>query len=64
MKTDISIDYENDWKVVTVFVGGNDACDWCKDTSLYHPDMYVENIRQALMILRNEVRLLYIEHVE
>lgn len=55
MKTDISIDYENDWKVVTVFVGGNDACDWCKDTSLYHPDMYVENIRQALMILRNEM---------
>lgn len=23
------IDFKNDWKVITVFIGGNDLCDFC-----------------------------------
>ena len=31
MKADSNIDMENDWKVITMFVGGNDLCDYCDD---------------------------------
>ena len=26
-----SINMQTDWKIITVFVGGNDLCDFCKD---------------------------------
>ena len=25
------IDFKNDWKLATLFVGGNDMCDYCKE---------------------------------
>ncbi|XP_062406298.1 phospholipase B1, membrane-associated-like [Sardina pilchardus] len=31
MKTDSRVDFQNDWKVITVFIGGNDMCDYCKN---------------------------------
>lgn len=31
MKCDKKIDFENDWKMITMFVGGNDLCDYCED---------------------------------
>ena len=31
MKGESNIDYENDWKVITIFIGGNDLCAFCKD---------------------------------
>lgn len=35
MKADTSFDYENDWKLVTMFIGGNDLCDYCDDRVTY-----------------------------
>lgn len=29
MKTSDKIDYQNDWKLVNIFFGGNDACQYC-----------------------------------
>jgi phospholipase B1 len=31
IKADKNLNFENDWKVVTFFVGGNDLCKFCKD---------------------------------
>jgi hypothetical protein len=31
LKQDAHIDYEHDWKVITMFIGGNDLCDYCED---------------------------------
>ena len=31
MKDSDNIDYKNDWKVITIFIGGNDLCDFCED---------------------------------
>ena len=31
MKKDKTVDFENDWKLVTLFIGGNDLCAFCKD---------------------------------
>ncbi|KPP78103.1 phospholipase B1, membrane-associated-like [Scleropages formosus] len=32
MKNDPRIDFHNDWKVITMFIGGNDLCDHCTDS--------------------------------
>lgn len=29
MKADKNINFDEDWKVITLFVGGNDLCDFC-----------------------------------
>ena len=29
MKADKNINFDEDWKVITLFVGGNDLCDYC-----------------------------------
>ncbi|XP_041827298.1 phospholipase B1, membrane-associated isoform X2 [Melanotaenia boesemani] len=55
MKTDPQIDFHNDWKVITMFVGGNDLCDFCTDSVLFSPENVVDRIRQALDILHSEV---------
>lgn len=31
MKTEPGVDFENDWKLITLFIGGNDLCDYCDD---------------------------------
>jgi len=31
MKADKNIDFDKDWKMVTLFIGGNDLCDYCED---------------------------------
>ena len=36
MQNDPNVDYANDWKVVTLFIGGNDLCDYCNDAVLIH----------------------------
>jgi phospholipase B1 len=29
------VDIRNDWKVITVFIGGNDLCGYCDDRVTY-----------------------------
>ena len=55
MKADPNIDYENDWKVVTLFIGGNDLCAWCNNIVYYAADNYVNFIHESLMTLHDQV---------
>ncbi|XP_075304040.1 phospholipase B1, membrane-associated [Odontesthes bonariensis] len=55
MKNDSNIDFHNDWKVITMFIGGNDICDFCTDSALFSARNVVIRIRQALDILHREV---------
>ena len=55
LKEDPTIDYENDWKVVTLFIGGNDICWWCYDKEYRSPDNFTKHISDALVILHAEV---------
>ncbi|KAM3870977.1 phospholipase B1, membrane-associated [Diretmus argenteus] len=55
MKNDSRIDFQNDWKVITMFIGGNDICDFCMDSIYFSPQNVVGRIRQALDILHSEV---------
>ncbi|XP_068574153.1 phospholipase B1, membrane-associated-like isoform X2 [Cebidichthys violaceus] len=55
MKNDLRIDFHNDWKVITMFISGNDLCDVCTDSIVFSPRNVVGRIRQALDILHSEV---------
>uniref|UniRef100_UPI0037E7CE66 phospholipase B1, membrane-associated-like n=1 Tax=Semicossyphus pulcher TaxID=241346 RepID=UPI0037E7CE66 len=64
MKTDPHIDFHNDWKVITMFIGGNDICDFCTDSVFFSPRNVVRRIRQALDILHSEVPRAIVNLVE
>ncbi|XP_016303590.1 phospholipase B1, membrane-associated [Sinocyclocheilus anshuiensis] len=64
MKEDSLIDFQNDWKIITVFIGGNDICAHCSDTRYYSPDNIVKYIREGLDILHKEVPRALVNLVE
>jgi len=47
------IDYEHDWKIITIFIGGNDLCDLADDDS--RPDKYIEKLKEGLDVLHAEL---------
>ncbi|XP_038646262.1 phospholipase B1, membrane-associated [Scyliorhinus canicula] len=55
MKTFPGINFTEDWKLVTVFIGVNDLCDYCKDKDLFSPHSFVYNVTVALDILSDEM---------
>ncbi|XP_060907759.1 phospholipase B1, membrane-associated-like isoform X1 [Labrus mixtus] len=55
MKNDSTINFESDWKVITLFIGGNDICDHCYNSLFYSVDNYLRNIRNSLDYLHKEV---------
>ncbi|CAF3210653.1 unnamed protein product [Rotaria socialis] len=48
-------DWNNDWKIITFFVGGNDLCSFCEDknVSKHTPEQYVSYVRDTLDKLYN-----------
>nr|XP_056709341.1 phospholipase B1, membrane-associated [Euleptes europaea] len=63
MKDDAAINFQEDWKLITIFIGGNDLCASCKDMELYSPENFVSNIQTALDILHKEVPRLFVNLV-
>lgn len=64
LKTDSRIDFQNDWKVITMFVAGNDICDFCTDSIIFSPRNVIGHIRDALDILHKEVPRAIVNLVE
>ncbi|KAI0237111.1 Phospholipase B1, membrane-associated [Lamellibrachia satsuma] len=58
-----SIDYQNDWKLTTILIGGNDICDYCKDRQLRSVEKYAENMMQALDLLQKHVPRMLVQVV-
>lgn len=48
LKSRADIDYANDWKFVTLWIGGNDLCSICENKPENRPEMYAAYIEQAL----------------
>nr|XP_019590876.1 PREDICTED: phospholipase B1, membrane-associated isoform X2 [Rhinolophus sinicus] len=64
MKTDTRINFQEDWKIITVFIGGNDLCDFCNDPVHYSPQNFTDNIQKALDVLHAEVPRAFVNLVE
>ncbi|OWK57760.1 Phospholipase B1, membrane-associated [Lonchura striata] len=60
MKNDTRIDFQNDWKLITLFIGGNDLCKVCENPARYSPENYTYNIQIALDLLHKEVPRAYV----
>ncbi|XP_063719152.1 phospholipase B1, membrane-associated-like [Symsagittifera roscoffensis] len=54
LQDDPEYDYDNDWKLVTVFIGGNNLCQICTD-SRSTPDAYTADVQAALDILQENL---------
>jgi len=55
MRADSNVDYFNDWKLVTLFIGGNDLCTYCTDYEFYSPEQHRTFIQTALDMLHDEM---------
>ncbi|CAF0945306.1 unnamed protein product [Rotaria sordida] len=45
--------WNNDWKLITFFIGGNDLCDFCTDLIKHDPAKFVSWVRDTLDRLYN-----------
>ncbi|VDM53547.1 unnamed protein product [Angiostrongylus costaricensis] len=48
-----SVNIKDDWKLLNIFIGGNDICDYC--TSPVLPRICVEHIKEAIQIIYDKV---------
>ncbi|NXG52687.1 PLB1 Phospholipase, partial [Psilopogon haemacephalus] len=55
MKNDTKINMQTDWKLITLFIGANDLCEFCNDPVHFSPENYTYNLQIALDILHREV---------
>ncbi|XP_047430437.1 phospholipase B1, membrane-associated-like [Mugil cephalus] len=64
MKSDPTVNFDLDWKVITLFIGGNDMCDYCSNSLLYSVENYALNIQKSLDYLQQEVPRALVNLVE
>lgn len=63
MKNDNRINFQNDWKLITLFIGGNDLCKYCEDPDHHSAENYTYNIQTSLDLLHKEVPRAYVNLV-
>lgn len=51
-----NVDFNLDWKMVTIFIGANDLCAYIKDKLYYSPQNYYNYLKEALETLRTMPR--------
>ncbi|CAH1792265.1 unnamed protein product [Owenia fusiformis] len=64
LRREQGVDYDNDWKMITLFIGGNDLCAVCDDYDTYSATNYINYIQEALDILHAEVPRAFVNMVE
>ncbi|XP_067938740.1 phospholipase B1, membrane-associated-like isoform X2 [Watersipora subatra] len=64
LTSDSRIDLEKDWKMVTLFIGGNNLCDFCSDLIAHSAETMIANVAEALDILRDNIPRLYVNLLE
>ncbi|XP_068088852.1 phospholipase B1, membrane-associated-like isoform X2 [Hyperolius riggenbachi] len=64
MKSDKRIKFNSDWKVITMFIGANDLCAVCSDSNVFSAVSYVNNIKEALDMLHEEVPRAFVNLVK
>ncbi|XP_060552278.1 phospholipase B1, membrane-associated-like isoform X2 [Ruditapes philippinarum] len=58
------VDLMNEWKVITVFIGGNDLCDICNNYNIHQPSSYLAKVEEALDILHQNIPKAFINLVQ
>lgn len=58
MQTHSEIDINHDWKLINIFIGGNDICAYCHDSSSkgpHSPAQFEKNLRATVDILKAHI---------
>ncbi|KAI9543892.1 hypothetical protein NQZ68_004940 [Dissostichus eleginoides] len=63
MKENKGVNFEKDWKLATIFVGGNDLCQYCMDQDNLSPTNYSQNLMRGLDMFYKEVPRLLVNVV-
>uniref|UniRef100_A0A1I8HC98 Lipase_GDSL domain-containing protein n=2 Tax=Macrostomum lignano TaxID=282301 RepID=A0A1I8HC98_9PLAT len=64
LQSDSNVNFNKDWKLITLFIGGNDVCDYCKDKNEFSADNYIRYIREALDYLHANVPRAFVNVAE
>ncbi|XP_044023118.1 phospholipase B1, membrane-associated-like [Siniperca chuatsi] len=49
------LNFQEDWKLVTMLIGMNDICDYCKNKILFSPDSFIQHMTEALDTMMKEI---------
>jgi phospholipase B1, membrane-associated len=55
LKANNNINFAEDWKMLTIWIGGNNLCDVCKDWENNNEIMYNTQLRQALTFIQENI---------
>ncbi|CAJ0963176.1 unnamed protein product, partial [Mesorhabditis belari] len=60
MKNHPDIDFQNDWKLINLFIGGNDICAYCQDkiknsSGTHSPEHFRDNIKAAVQVFKDKM---------
>ncbi|TNN47514.1 Phospholipase B1, membrane-associated [Liparis tanakae] len=58
------LNFDEDWKLLTILMGMNDICDYCKDKALFSADNFIHYITVAIEMLMNEVPRMIVNIVQ
>ncbi len=47
--------YENEWKLITIMIGGNDLCKYCENKKKFSAENYLKNLKDSLDLLHKEL---------
>jgi len=64
LKADPKVDFEKDWKVITIFIGGNDLCDYHMKPGMYEPHQFKQSLQDTLDVLHANVPRAFVNLVE
>ncbi|XP_053098078.1 phospholipase B1, membrane-associated [Pangasianodon hypophthalmus] len=64
LKTLEDINFDEDWKLLTILIGMNDICDYCKDKSLFSVENFIHYMATSLEMLMNEVPRMIVNVVQ
>ncbi|KAK3768022.1 hypothetical protein RRG08_045036 [Elysia crispata] len=62
LQADSNVDFDDDWKLITIFLGGNDLCEYCEYNIT--PAVYTSNLRVGLDILFNNIPRAFVNLVQ
>ncbi|XP_058235371.1 phospholipase B1, membrane-associated isoform X2 [Hemibagrus wyckioides] len=64
MKMFEDVNFDEDWKLLTILIGMNDICDYCKDKSLFSVENFIHYMTTSLEMLMNEVPRMIVNVVQ
>ncbi|XP_014851608.1 PREDICTED: phospholipase B1, membrane-associated-like [Poecilia mexicana] len=64
MRQHEGLNFDKDWKLLTILIGMNDICDYCKDKALYSADNFIQFMTLSLEMLMNEVPRMIVNVVQ